>query len=150
MDEIKLSDINILDIGNAIAIAGVIWSGKGVSFIAQFPDKNEDFSHLKVMPLTLDDWQKIIRQTDILETEIFAQDSSGMVKKIVRKTARQIDNYAQWAVFRRDNYACRYCGNNNVPLTVDHIDLWEDGGASVQANMLSACKSCNKDRGNMK
>lgn len=150
MDTIKLSDINLLDFGNEIQIAGIIWTGKGFSFTTQFPDKTETFENLKSMPLTLEEWQKLLRQTDLLETEILANDGNGIVKKIVRKTARQIDSYTQWSVWRRDNFACRYCGRDTVPLTVDHIDLWEEGGCSLTENMLSACKNCNKDRGRMK
>lgn len=150
MEEIKLSDINLLDVGHSIQIAGVVWSGNGKSFIVQFPDKKEDFSNLQSMPLTLPEWQQLLRQTDLLETEILKDDGNGLVKSIVRKTARQIDAYAQWRVFQRDGYACRYCGRTGIPLTVDHIDLWEEGGVSTEENMLAACKNCNKDRGSMK
>jgi len=50
-------------------------------------------------------------------------------------------------VFRRDGYKCCYCGRDDVPLTVDHLVLWEDGGPSTEQNMVSACKKCNKARG---
>lgn len=147
MDTLNIQDINIYDIGNDIQIVGTIWSGKGQCFITQFPEKDEDFSHAKKLLMTLEDWHRFLKQTDILETEIFSQDPSGIVKKIVRKTQRQIDSYMQWAVFKRDNYTCRYCGRTGIPMTVDHIDLWEDGGATVPENLLSACRRCNKDRG---
>jgi hypothetical protein len=150
MQTISLGDINLLDIGNNIQIAGTIWSGNDTHFVTLFPDKKEDFLDLKVMPLSLDEWLQILKQTDILETEIFAKDPTGrLVKTIFRKTQRQIDSYVQWAVFQRDQYSCRYCGRTGIPLTVDHVDLWENGGASIVINLLSACKSCNKDRGNM-
>lgn len=149
MEEINLSDINLLDIGNEIQITGVIWTGKGMAFATQFPHKSEDLSNLKKLNMSLEDWLAFLRQTDILETEIFSTDPSGkLVKSIVRKTARQIDSQVQWTVFRRDNYTCRYCGRTGIPLTVDHIDLWELGGATVPENLVAACKNCNKDRGN--
>ena len=149
MDTIKLSDINILDIGNSIQIVGTIWKGPDICFITQFPGKDEDLTDVKKLPMELSEWEKFLRQTDILETEIFTKDPTGITKKIVRKTQRQIDSYMQWAVFKRDNYCCRYCGRTGIPLTVDHIILWEEGGATVPDNLLSACRRCNKDRGRM-
>lgn len=152
MEEIKLSELNILDIGNTIQMAGVIWMGQdgNPTFITTFPGKKEEFDNIKIMPMSLEDWEYLIRQSDLLETEIFEQDPSGkVVKSIYRKTQRQIDSYMQWAVFRRDNYACRYCGRTGIPLTVDHIILWEMGGPTIEDNLISSCKNCNKERGNM-
>lgn len=152
MEEIKLGDINIYDIGNTIQMAGVIWKGQdGVpTFITSFPGKVEEFNNIKVMAMSLEDWQKLLLQSDILETEMFLADPSGkVVKSIYRKTQRQIDSYVQWACFQRDNYSCRYCGRTGIPLTVDHIDLFEHGGAPILENFISACKNCNKERGNM-
>ena len=148
MEEIKLSDIDIHDFGSNIQIAGTIWTGKGQSFITLVPNKKDNLSNLKIMPLTLPEWETLLRQTDLLETEMLAKDSTGKIVKIIyRKTQRQIDAYLQWAVFKRDNYTCRYCGRTGIPLTIDHIDLWENGGATIMENLLSSCRSCNKDRG---
>lgn len=150
MDEISLGDINLYDIGNEIQTAGTIWTGKGLSFVTLLPGKDEDLSNLKKLPMELSDWQRFLKQTDILETEIFQQDSSGITKTLLRKTQRQIDAYIQWDIFARDNYTCRYCGRTRIPLTVDHVDLWEDGGATIVANLLTACRNCNKTRGRQK
>lgn len=150
MDKIDFDDINIFDFGNEIQIAGTIWTGKGNSFVTLTPQKiDEDLSDLKLMPMSLEDWLKLLKQADTLETEIFSQDPTGLVKTLLRKTARQIDGYVQWAVFQRDNFRCRYCGRGGIPLTVDHIDLWENGGATIPDNLISACRNCNKTRGRM-
>ena len=108
MEEIKFSEVNLYDFGNEIQIAGTIWTGKDLAFITLIPDKQETFDNLKVMPLTLPEWEQIIKQSDILETEIFKQDPTGVTKVLVRKSQRQIDSYLQWDVFKRDNYSCRY------------------------------------------
>lgn len=151
---IKLDDVDILSFGNSTQIAGVIWSNISQRFVTLLPNKVEDFSNLSVMPLTLQEWQRVIRQTDILEVEMFSQDPSGIIKTIVRKTQRQIDQRMQWACYARDDYTCRYCGRINtftspLPLTVDHIILWEKQGVTVLENLLAACRACNSDRGNM-
>lgn len=152
MDEIKLSDIDIHDIGSSIQIAGTIWSGKGLTFVTLFPGKQEDFSKLKVLPMELPDWEIFLHQTDLLETEILTRDpaTSHIVKAIIRKTERSIDSYLQWHIFRENNYSCAYCGRTGIPLTVDHVWLYEEMGPTIAINLVSACKSCNKDRGRMK
>lgn len=148
MDEIRLDDINILDIGNTIQIAGTVWAGKGVCFITPGPNSVEDFSNIKLLKLSIEDWQKFLRQADIMETEILKKDDTGIIKAIFRKSQRQIDSVMQWVVFKRDNYSCVYCGRTGIPLTVDHIVLWEKGGPTIPENLVAACRSCNKDRGN--
>jgi hypothetical protein len=148
MEIISINDINLLDIGNTIQLGGMIWVGPNICFVTQVPQRKDDLSQLKMLPMTLEDWERFLRQLDILETEIFTQDPTGIVKKLVRKSQRQIEGYVQWAVFQRDHYTCRYCGRTGIPLSVDHIILWEEGGASIMDNLLSACKACNRDRGN--
>lgn len=143
-------DIDILQLGNDYQIAGLIFSGQGKSFIVSLPHKHDDINEpIEQLPLDQDGVLKLLRQMDLLETEIFAQDPSGIVKQIVRKTQRQIDNLMQWQVFERDNFTCRYCGRQHTPMSVDHIIVWEDGGPTIPDNLLTACKPCNRDRGRM-
>lgn len=150
MRQIDLSDINIYDIGNKYQLTGTVWSSAGDAFITLFPDRLEDFSNASILPMSLEDWEKFLQQTDLLETQIFTEDPNNgkIIKAIWRKSQRNIDAHMQWAVFKRDEYKCRYCGRDGLPLSVDHVDLWEQGGATVPSNLLTACKKCNKDRGN--
>lgn len=150
LEQMSLSDINLYDIGNEIQIIGTIWGGKGMSFITPAPNSIETFENIHLMRLTLPEWEQLLRQADLMETEMLLKDETGkLVKTIFRKTQRQIDSALQWFVFKRDEYSCRYCGRSGIPLTVDHIDLWELGGATIIDNLISACKKCNKDRGRM-
>lgn len=152
MEVIKLQDIDIHDIGEAIQIGGVIWTdNKERSFVTLVPSQTiDDIPPLKFMPLTLPEWETLLKQTDILETEILSKDPTGkLVKVIYRKTQRQIDAQLQWDCFKRDHYHCRYCNREGIPLTVDHIDLWENGGATIIDNLITACRKCNRVRGNM-
>ena len=147
MEKVKLSDLNLLDLGNSINLSGMILSGDKDSYIVPTPEG--EVHDLKLLELDLEDWKVLLRQTDLQEVEVLMDDNSGIKKAILRKTARQIDAQVSWAVYRRDDYKCRYCGCDDKPLTVDHLILWEEGGPSIEENLVSACKKCNKKRGNM-
>lgn len=51
------------------------------------------------------------------------------------------------AIFRRDNFACQYCGIQANHLTIDHVIPRHRGGAHVWDNVVSACPSCNRRKG---
>lgn len=143
----KFEDINILEFGHTIQISGFILSDKDNVYLCPFPDEPLDDHTLmersEPLHMTVEDAEKFLYQSDVLNVELI-----GTKKAIVRKSQRQIDASVSWDVFRRDGYRCRYCGRNDVALTVDHLILWEAGGPSVKANLLSSCKSCNRKRGN--
>ena len=126
-EEVKLDQLDLLSIGNTIQLAGAVWTGDGRTFIVPLPDEE---------------------LTDIWEVLNLDGAEWGPGKAVLRKSQRQIDQWMAWRVFERDGYRCRYCGAK-APLTVDHVILWENGGATVEDNLVSACKKCNKTRGNM-
>jgi hypothetical protein len=166
----RLSELELLEFGNTIQMAGAVYQGDGQLFIALFPEdqgalddadgrytflprgvqrRDEGGQHVVTLEMDLDDWTRLLRQTDLLETEVLAQAANGaLTKTILRKSQRQISQGVSWAVYKRDGYRCRYCGNDDVPLTVDHLVLWEAGGPSIEANLVAACRRCNKARGN--
>jgi hypothetical protein len=145
----KFKELDVYAIGDTIQIAGAIYQGEGKTFLCFFPKEKDDLP-LEALEMDIDEWKKFLFQTDVLEVAILEKASDGtLAKAIVRKSQRQIDNHMQWAVWRRDQYTCRYCWRNDVPLTVDHLVLWEEGGPTVPENLVSACKKCNKIRGNM-
>lgn len=144
----KLSDVNLHSFGHSIAMSGVIYEGEGKTYLIYFPG-GESQSALTSLDLDMSDWEAFLRQTDTLETEVLTKTPEGtIVKAFVRKCERNISQEVSWTVFRRDGYKCRYCANAKTPLTVDHLVLWELGGPSIEKNLLSACKKCNKTRGN--
>lgn len=146
----KLKDLDILKVGNTIGLVGAIYSGEGKTLLCYFPGEKEGHP-IDELDMDQADWMTFLRQTDVMEVEMLTKAADGTITKaIVRKSQRNIEQNVSWNVFRRDNYTCRYCGKNDVPLTVDHLVLWEDGGPSVEANLTAACKKCNKNRGNMK
>jgi len=143
MRRVTLSELNIYDFGNEIQLYGCVYAGKGWFLIAPFPDEDDppEGTERGYLDLSNTDWETLLRQTDLADTPV------GLTKAILRKSQRQIDSNISWAVYRRDNYTCRYCGAFDRPLTVDHIDLWEDGGITAMENLVTACRQCNKERG---
>ena len=145
----KFKDLDLLKIGNTIQLVGAVYEGEGQTLLCFFPGDHDTQSVLNRLDMTPEEWEKFIRQTDIMETEILQRAPDGtLAKAIFRKSQRQIEAVVSWKVFKRDGYRCRYCGNDNIPLTVDHLILWEEGGPSIEANLVSACKKCNRVRGN--
>ena len=148
MNIVLFKNLNLLSIGNTVQISGMIWSGEGINYLCYLPDELNPEYDTVLMPLTLEEWNELVRQSDLMETEILAKDTEGkLVKTILRKSTRQIDQAIQWKVFERDEYCCRYCGRTGIPLSVDHIILWEEGGPSTEENLITACKKCNRMRG---
>ena len=144
----KLKDVDLYAFGNTVQMAGAVYAGDGKAFLCLFPDEKHDLP-LEVLEMDSEEWKVLLRQTDLMETQVLAQAADGtLTKAMIRKSMRVVDTTISWNCFRRDNYTCRYCGNSKIPLTVDHLVLWEEGGPSTEANMLSACKKCNKTRGN--
>jgi hypothetical protein len=143
MKKVRLEQLDILDIGNAIDLYGAIYSGKGRVFLIPLPtEQATDLeTELEILEMSAEEMERFLNQTDVLDVK------AG--KAILRKSQRQIDQIISWQVYERDKYTCRYCGKTGIPLTIDHIDLWEDGGATVKQNLLSACRKCNKTRGNV-
>lgn len=145
----KFENLDLLKVGNTIQLAGAIWVGEGRMYLCMFPGEDELPVPVDQLDMTRDEWEKFLRQTDIMETEVLTEAADGKVAKaIIRKSARQIAQHISWAVYRRDGFACRYCGRQDVPLTVDHLVLWESGGPSIEDNLVAADKRCNKTRGN--
>ncbi len=140
----KFNEIDIHQFGNEIQIVGMILNGGLQDYLVYFPDESAENPIADEIEMTVKDWEQFLYQSDVLETVT----EVGNKKAVVRKSQRQIDANVAWKVYGRDQYRCRYCGRK-APLTVDHIILWEHGGPTVEANLVSACRSCNRTRGRM-
>lgn len=146
----KIEQLNLMDLGHTIQVSGVIYADAEVVYLCMMPDEPIEDRQVRLLDLNQDDWARVIRQTDIMETEVLANAPDGkLAKVIVRKSTRQIEQGVSWRVYKRDGYACRYCAADSVPLTVDHLVLWEDGGPSIEENLVACCRKCNKTRGRL-
>jgi 5-methylcytosine-specific restriction endonuclease McrA len=52
------------------------------------------------------------------------------------------------SLLSRDNYTCQYCGSTESPLTMDHVIPKSRGGKTEWTNVVAACVSCNRRKGN--
>jgi 5-methylcytosine-specific restriction endonuclease McrA len=50
-------------------------------------------------------------------------------------------------IFRRDGYACLYCGSTKS-LTIDHVIPRSQGGRDTWENLVTCCQRCNTFKGN--
>jgi 5-methylcytosine-specific restriction endonuclease McrA len=53
-------------------------------------------------------------------------------------------------VMARDHYVCQYCGvqPGKASLTIDHVLPRSRGGDTVWENIVTACGTCNRRKGN--
>jgi len=51
-------------------------------------------------------------------------------------------------VLRRDGHRCQYCGRSRGPMTTDHVIPRSLGGSESWSNLVTACVSCNRRKGN--
>ena len=70
------------------------------------------------------------------------------VLKMIKRRSRKNISFSKKNILRRDNYTCQYCGQQNLPLTVDHIIPKSRGGTTTWTNVVVACKPCNLNKGN--
>jgi 5-methylcytosine-specific restriction endonuclease McrA len=50
-------------------------------------------------------------------------------------------------IFRRDHFACQYCGQTSENLTIDHVVPRRLGGPHTWGNLVTACSLCNHRKG---
>jgi hypothetical protein len=58
---------------------------------------------------------------------------------------RHIPGELREMVYKRDNYRCRYCGEQVIraTATIDHVIPYSKGGKTELNNLVTACDECN-------
>lgn len=67
----------------------------------------------------------------------------------IRPKRKAVSKRVRFEVFKRDNFACQYCGaqSPDVILHVDHINPVAGGGDSDIMNLVTSCEPCNLGKG---
>lgn len=53
-------------------------------------------------------------------------------------------------IYKRDNFECVYCGEDNKKLlTLDHVIPQSKGGPNSWSNLVTACKKCNGEKSDL-
>lgn len=142
----QIHGIDLLEIGSKRTMIGIVLGGED-HYLLMFPEEEINPVALHEFCLSTEEWEKMLHQMDTLETEV--TEGKNLPKIILRKSQRNIEQNVSWEVFRRDEFKCRYCGDDKSPMTVDHVITWETMGPSITKNLVCACKKCNRIRGNM-
>lgn len=54
-----------------------------------------------------------------------------------------VSKRTRYEVLNRDGFACRYCHETDVALTLDHVIPVALGGSDKPDNLVAACQPCN-------
>lgn len=54
-----------------------------------------------------------------------------------------VSKRTRYEVLNRDGFACRYCHETDIPLTIDHVVPVALGGSDKPDNLVAACRDCN-------
>ena len=67
--------------------------------------------------------------------------------RYVRRPVKFGVAFSKKNVFKRDGHTCQYCGARGKDLTIDHVVPKSQGGASQWGNVVTACRTCNLQKG---
>lgn len=138
------------DVGEQITIAGIVLQGPKDTTILHMPDTNvSDINGVINLRPTTEEWSNFIQHSD--DPQVFIRDKTGGLKATMRKIRYVISGAVQQKIWAADNFSCVYCTKKmgDIQLTIDHFMPLELGGDNNPSNYLSACRKCNKDKGNL-
>jgi len=71
------------------------------------------------------------------------------VVRIARPSQQReaIPTQTKAVVIAREGRRCAYCGDTVGPFHFDHLFPWSKGGTDNPSNLIIACESCNRDKG---
>ena len=119
---------------------------------------NADYRPLSYYPLSLWSWQDSVKSVFLDRVTIVSNydrivRSPSLNMKLPSVIAlksfiqpQSNPNFTRFNVFLRDKFACQYCGNRNE-LTFDHLLPRSRGGITNWSNVVTACSSCNVQKG---
>lgn len=77
--------------------------------------------------------------------------TDGARQARTRAKRKTIPDRIRFEVFKRDGFACVYCGAKppGVALTLDHVEAHSAGGLDSIDNLVTACRTCNSGKSNV-
>lgn len=123
---------------------------------------NADYRPLSYFPLSLWNWQTVIKAVFLDRVHIVAEydrvvhapslelrlPSVIALKKYVRPARHPA--FTRFNLFLRDSFTCQYCGTaqkDGADLTFDHVVPRAFGGRTTWDNVTAACAPCNLRKG---
>lgn len=72
-----------------------------------------------------------------------------LIRYVPLRRKRDVVRFSRANIFLRDHHVCQYCGGSvpKTQLTLDHIIPIVQGGKKNWENIVTACKSCNQQKG---
>ena len=121
---------------------------------------NADFRPLSYYPLSLWCWQDAVKSVFLNRVTIVSNykrkirspsfemnlPSVIALKSFVKPSENP--NFTRFNVFLRDKFTCQYCGDRKN-LTFDHLLPKSKGGQTDWENVVTACSTCNVQKGGM-
>lgn len=146
----EIAGVPLAEFGDTMRIEGVV-VGDGHKAVALYLPGEDQYSGWRIYRMNLDETLAWLNQSDNPTAPVYEEGDDGakIVKAIIRKSTRQVDQNVAWAVYARDGYECKYCGATGVPLTYDHKLAQAFGGKTTIENGVSSCRPCNKAKGHM-
>jgi len=121
---------------------------------------NADFRPLSYYPLSVWSWQDSVKSVFLNRVTIVSNykrkirspsfemnlPSVIALKSFIKPSENP--NFTRFNVFLRDKFTCQYCGDRK-DLTFDHLLPKSKGGLTNWENVVTACSSCNVQKGGM-
>ena len=88
---------------------------------------------------------------DVIDNSIIPRDFIQNDTHKPKTSRSPLSPKLRFDVFRRDKYACQYCGarSPDVELEVDHVLPVSHGGTNDMSNLKTSCFDCNKGKGDV-
>jgi len=119
---------------------------------------NADYRPLSYYPLSLWNWQDSIKSAyldrvtivnnydRVIKSPSFSMKLPSVIALKSYIKPKSNPNFTRFNVFLRDKFMCQYCGSNSE-LTFDHLLPRSKGGKTDWNNVVTACSSCNVQKG---
>lgn len=126
---------------------------------------NADGAPVSFLPLSVINWQDAIKYMVLEKAQVLAFHDNWIVHSANWETAvpsilmlreymkpKTSVRFSKSNVFLRDSYKCQYCDKplQKKECTLDHVLPSSHGGKTTFENTVTACGTCNANKGNNK